>query len=125
MTGPEHYRAAQLLLAEAQSQPGEPSVRSIVTAQVHATLAVAAHPAGGLVFRRAEGDQREYGARGPAPPGSGATMSPAGLPRAKPELLLTGPPPEATQRKPEHNVETRLGHLTKSGGRSCPRSRGE
>jgi len=42
MTGPEHYRAAQLLLAEAESQPGEASVRSIVTAQVHATLAVAA-----------------------------------------------------------------------------------
>jgi len=42
MTGPEHFRAAELLLAEAGEQPGEASARSIATAQVHATLALAA-----------------------------------------------------------------------------------
>jgi predicted secreted Zn-dependent protease len=42
MTGSEHYHAAELLLAEAEAQPGEASARSIATAQVHATLAPAA-----------------------------------------------------------------------------------
>jgi len=42
MTGPEHYRAAELLLAEAAERAGEASARSIVTAQVHAILALAA-----------------------------------------------------------------------------------
>ena len=42
MTGPEHYRAAELLLAEAAERPGEAFARSIVTAQVHAILALAA-----------------------------------------------------------------------------------
>ena len=42
MTGPGHYRAAEQLLAEAVEQPGEASARSIATAQVHATLALAA-----------------------------------------------------------------------------------
>jgi len=42
MTGPEHYRAAEILLAEAESQPGQAAAHSIVAAQVHATLAVAA-----------------------------------------------------------------------------------
>jgi len=42
MNGPEHYHAAELLLAEAGEQPGEASARSIATAQVHATLALVA-----------------------------------------------------------------------------------
>jgi len=42
MNGPEHYQAAELLLAEAAEQPGEASARSIATAQVHATLALVA-----------------------------------------------------------------------------------
>ena len=42
MTGPEHYRAAELLLAEAAERPGEASARSIATARVHAILALAA-----------------------------------------------------------------------------------
>jgi hypothetical protein len=42
MTGPEHYHAAELLLAEAAERPGEASARSIAAAQVHATLALAA-----------------------------------------------------------------------------------
>jgi hypothetical protein len=42
MTGPEHFRAAELLLAEAGAQPAQASARSIATAQVHATLALAA-----------------------------------------------------------------------------------
>jgi hypothetical protein len=42
MTGPEHDRAAGLLLAEAAERPGEAPARSIVTAQVHAILALAA-----------------------------------------------------------------------------------
>jgi hypothetical protein len=42
MTGPEHFRAAETLLAEAESQPGEASARNIAAAQVHAVLALAA-----------------------------------------------------------------------------------
>jgi len=42
MSGPEHYHAAELLLAEAREQPGEGSARSMAAAQVHATLALAA-----------------------------------------------------------------------------------
>jgi len=42
MTGPEHYRAAELLLAEAAERPGVASARSMTAAQVHATLALAA-----------------------------------------------------------------------------------
>jgi len=42
MNGPEHYHAAELLLAEAAEQPGEASARSIATGQVHAILALAA-----------------------------------------------------------------------------------
>jgi hypothetical protein len=42
MNGPEHFRAAETLLAEAESQPGEASARSIAGAQVHAVLALAA-----------------------------------------------------------------------------------
>jgi len=42
MSGPEHYHAAELLLAEAREQPGEASARSMAAAQVHATLALAA-----------------------------------------------------------------------------------
>lgn len=41
MNGPQHFRVAELLLAEAGEQPGEASARSIATAQVHATLALA------------------------------------------------------------------------------------
>jgi hypothetical protein len=45
MTGPEHYREAERLLAETERTP-EDSVRSVATvaaqAQVHATLALAA-----------------------------------------------------------------------------------
>ena len=48
MNGPEHYRAAELLLAEAGQQAGEASARSIATAQVHATLALAAATAVGM-----------------------------------------------------------------------------
>jgi len=42
MTGPEHFRAAETLLAEAESQPGEASARNMAAAQVHAVLALAA-----------------------------------------------------------------------------------
>ena len=42
MTGSEHHHAAGLLLAEAETQPGEASARSIAAAQVHAVLALAA-----------------------------------------------------------------------------------
>jgi len=42
MSGPEHYHAAELLLAEAREQPGEASARSMAAAQVHATLALSA-----------------------------------------------------------------------------------
>lgn len=42
MTGPEHFRAAELLLAEAGEQPGEAPARRIATAQLHATVALVA-----------------------------------------------------------------------------------
>ena len=42
MTGLEYSHAAELLLAEAEAQPGEASARSIAAAQVHAVLALAA-----------------------------------------------------------------------------------
>lgn len=43
MTGPEHYRAAELLLDEVTGIEGrEDRIEHLATAQVHATLALAA-----------------------------------------------------------------------------------
>ncbi|HJQ45596.1 MAG TPA: hypothetical protein VJ870_04615 [Amycolatopsis sp.] len=44
MTGPEHYREAEILLGEARGYPlGSPSeITLLANAQVHATLALAA-----------------------------------------------------------------------------------
>jgi hypothetical protein len=50
MTGPEHYRAAERLLAEAGHQSAEGVIwirpENLAAAQVHATLALAAATAG-------------------------------------------------------------------------------
>ncbi|MFD7868023.1 hypothetical protein [Streptomyces sp. NPDC059783] len=42
MTGPEHYRKAEELLAEAASIDGAPAAEVALMAQAHATLALAA-----------------------------------------------------------------------------------
>jgi hypothetical protein len=52
VTGPEHFRVAEPLLAEAGEQPGEASARTIATAQVHATLAPAATALHGVTDHR-------------------------------------------------------------------------
>lgn len=52
MTGPEHYREAERLLAESRTEPRPndeghcEADRTIIEAQVHATLALAAATAG-------------------------------------------------------------------------------
>ena len=60
MTGPEHYRAAEHMIEEAQD-PAEPGDRAflIAEAQVHATLALAAAFADGPAIMRTE-DRDEW-----------------------------------------------------------------
>ena len=52
MTGPEHYREAEQLIKQANKImdgfPGEQYAQTVATAQVHATLALAAATAMGL-----------------------------------------------------------------------------
>jgi len=78
MTGPEHFKEAERLLADARVPGEKRSVRNffpvetlMAVAQVHATLALAAatalvNPAGGLPGRDHEAWFRAAGTPGPA-----------------------------------------------------------
>ncbi|MET9055254.1 hypothetical protein ABZW50_29315 [Streptomyces bacillaris] len=60
MTGPEHYREAERLLANLDLCPREAEAKVIAEAQVHATLALAAVTAHHMVATSVD-DREEWG----------------------------------------------------------------
>lgn len=68
MTGPEHYRRAEQLEAQAAEDEGPSAPRLVARAQVHATLALAAATAAGVYDIRGRGETAWHAVGGsPAP----------------------------------------------------------